>query len=53
MYCGNCEKMIYEGPAGRPALDARDFHEFDREHTVVEFAEVGEVVVHVLETVEV
>jgi hypothetical protein len=53
LYCGNCEKVVYEGLAGRRAADERDFHEFDRGHEVVEFAELGERLVVVIETIEV
>ena len=53
MYCTNCERIVYEGKAGRQALDLRDVHEFDRDHVVLEFAEVDDRLVIVVETVEV
>jgi hypothetical protein len=53
MFCANCERIIHEGSHLRQALDARDIHEFNHDHIVVEFEEIAERLVRITETVEV
>lgn len=51
LYCSNCESVVWEGPWGRKAQDAQDFHEFDHGHTVLEFVQAGDTLLQITETV--